>query len=310
VWCWLDDLESLDTTLWMEKVREHPRPSPFLTPMFLRPWARHFAGPLKLGLGNHGQSWLLLHRGPRFWELLGGEEVADRLDLLGSPAGLAPSLREEIRQWDAPVSFPNLAPDAWALQLIAPEDLLEEVEQSPFLPLAGSFESYLQSLTKKQRHELLRKRRRAERLASSGLRISQGLADLEVFLDLHRRSSPHKADFMHGSMEAFFRSLALSLDQQGMLWLVTLWDGSVPLASLFHIRFAGVVHLYNSGYAPEAAALAPGVVLLSHCIELSCASGFCEYDFLRGTERYKYDLGGRDRAVFRLRLGAACDTCC
>ncbi|MBK5094775.1 MAG: GNAT family N-acetyltransferase, partial [Deltaproteobacteria bacterium] len=35
------------------------------------------------------------------------------------------------------------------------------------------------------------------------------------------------------------------------------------------------------------------------CIEDAIGDGFREYDFLRGRERYKYDLGGRDRIVYR-----------
>jgi CelD/BcsL family acetyltransferase involved in cellulose biosynthesis len=30
--------------------------------------------------------------------------------------------------------------------------------------------------------------------------------------------------------------------------------------------------------------------------------GAREYDFLRGTERYKYDLGGVDRVVYRVTV--------
>ena len=281
-----------------------------MTPMFLLPWAHCFAGPLRLGLWRGGEGLALFHEHPGGWELLGGEEVADRLDLLGQGAECFDSLRCEVARHGQPLKLPNLGPDAWALEARRPDDVLEVTDQAPFLPLGDSFDQYLAGLSKKQRHELLRKRRRAERLASTGLSLTEGLQDLDVFLDLHRRSSPLKADFMQGKMEVFFRSLALSLERHGMLWLVTLWDGPRALASMFHIRFAGVVHLYNSGYLPEASELSPGLVLLSHCIERAHQDGLHEYDFLRGTERYKYDLGGRDRPVFRLLWGAVCDTCC
>ncbi|MGE5663197.1 MAG: GNAT family N-acetyltransferase [Deltaproteobacteria bacterium] len=41
------------------------------------------------------------------------------------------------------------------------------------------------------------------------------------------------------------------------------------------------------------------MVLVARCIEDAIGEGMREYDFLRGRERYKYDLGGRDRIVFR-----------
>ena len=69
---------------------------------------------------------------------------------------------------------------------------------------------------------------------------------------------------------------------------------------MYQIRFAGSIHLYNSGYHPDHAALAPGLVLLGFCLKKACLDGVREFDFLRGTERYKYDLGGVDRPVYRL----------
>ncbi len=57
--------------------------------------------------------------------------------------------------------------------------------------------------------------------------------------------------------------------------------------------------LYNSGFDPQVREASPGLVLIAHCIEDAIRLGLREYDFLRGRERYKYDLGGRDRVVYR-----------
>jgi CelD/BcsL family acetyltransferase involved in cellulose biosynthesis len=73
-----------------------------------------------------------------------------------------------------------------------------------------------------------------------------------------------------------------------------------PLASMFELDFANKIHLYNSGFNPEHRDLAPGVVLLAHCIQNAIGLRRQEYDFLRGKERYKYDLGGQDRAVMKV----------
>ena len=53
---------------------------------------------------------------------------------------------------------------------------------------------------------------------------------------------------------------------------------------------------------PRFREMAPGVVLLSHCIRTAIERGDVEFDFLRGQERYKYDLGAHDRGVYRVRL--------
>ena len=93
---------------------DHPRPSPFLTCTFLQPWTKSFAGALRLGVWRE-RELILLHRAENAWELLGGQDVADRLDGLGSSPEFWSSLRQECADWDAPVRFPNLGPDAWAL---------------------------------------------------------------------------------------------------------------------------------------------------------------------------------------------------
>lgn len=276
---------------------DHPRPSPFLTCTFLQPWAKSFAGELKLGCWNQ-RELIFLHRAVTGWELLGGQDVADRLDGLGRSEGFWEALRQEAEGWDAPLSFPNLAPDAYALQHRHDEDKLEVTDQSPYVTLSGGFEGYLAGLSKKQRHELRRKMRRAERLCAHGLHVRHD-DDVETFLRLHRLSSSDKADFMAGS-EPFFRDLTQALRQADMLRLSTLYDGEIPLASMYQICFANVVHLYNSGYDPQHSALAPGLVLLGYCIKRACLDHFAEFDFLRGTERYKYDLGGVDRPVYRM----------
>lgn len=299
VWRWFDKIADVDPSFWMERVLSHPRPSPFLTPAFLQPWARCFARSLRLGIWQD-RELVLFHGESESLELLGGQEVADRLDVLGESAEFLEALREQGRAWKEPLSFPNLAQDAWVFRGRRPEDVVEVTDQSPWVSLEGGFEAYLSRLTPKQRHELQRKLRRAERLARRNLHMTRGLGDLEVFLRLHRLSSPDKAQFMQEAMEDFFRVLCASLEAAGMLWLRTLWDGPQALASLLHIRFDNRLHLYNSGFDPERAELAPGLVLMGWSLREAAREGLREYDFLRGGERYKYQLGGQDRAVYRM----------
>jgi CelD/BcsL family acetyltransferase involved in cellulose biosynthesis len=60
--------------------------------------------------------------------------------------------------------------------------------------------------------------------------------------------------------------------------------------------------LYNSGYDPEYRQQSVGLLLKAWSIRYAIENGFREYDFLRGDEAYKYDLGGRDRKLFRYVL--------
>jgi CelD/BcsL family acetyltransferase involved in cellulose biosynthesis len=122
------------------------------------------------------------------------------------------------------------------------------------------------------------------------------------FLELHRRSRAGKARFMDGRMETFFRRVTAALADRGMarLWLLEASGG--PLAGFLTVEWDGTVGLYNSGFHPDRAALAPGIVLLGHLIRDAIARGQRRFDFLRGEERYKYDFGPVPESVHRVSI--------
>jgi CelD/BcsL family acetyltransferase involved in cellulose biosynthesis len=183
-------------------------------------------------------------------------------------------------------------------------------ERCPVLALPGSWEAYLQGLSGKQRHELTRKMRRLDReLPQARITALSRPTDIDLrigdFFDLHRRSAAGKARFMDARMEAFFRRAAIALATAGAarLWFLDAPEG--PLASYMTIEWNGTVGLYNSGFRPDRAALSPGVVLLASLIQDAIARGCRRFDFLRGEERYKYDLGGVAEDVHTVTIAPA-----
>jgi CelD/BcsL family acetyltransferase involved in cellulose biosynthesis len=180
---------------------------------------------------------------------------------------------------------------------------LARLVSSPRLDLPDTFEAYVQSLTKKDRHELRRKIRRLE----TGRRVSFRFAGdaergavLDRFIALHRRSRGEKALFMNAARERFFRDAADALAAKGWLRLGALAvDGSVA-AVLYAWAYEGGLALYNAAYAPELASLSIGIVSHAYAVREAIASGLREYDLLRGDEPYKYDLGGQDRWLVRI----------
>ena len=107
---------------------------------------------------------------------------------------------------------------------------------------------------------------------------------------------------MDASMATFFREVAEGFLASGHLRLAFLSAQGVDVASVFQLRTAGALLLYNSGYDPDHRAANPGLVLIARSIGGAIDEGCPEYDFLRGMERYKYDLGGVDRVVYRLTV--------
>ncbi len=109
---------------------------------------------------------------------------------------------------------------------------------------------------------------------------------------------------MDEAMAIFFREVAEGFLAAGRLRLAFLSTQGVDVASVFQFRTDGALLLYNSGYDPAHRAANPGLVLIARSIGQAVEEGCAEYDFLRGTERYKYDLGGVDRVVYRLTVSA------
>jgi CelD/BcsL family acetyltransferase involved in cellulose biosynthesis len=305
-----------------------PRTSPFLSPRFLLPWHRALGGGCDVrvarwapGDGPDEGLLFLCRGGEGGWTFLGGELVADYLDALVAPGPAEAFWREFLERGlpalgGGPLRLPGLVEGTPTLSLLPSicrerglSCSVEEMDRAPFLSLPGSFEEYLERLDGKERHELRRKMRRAggllPGLAFRVTRTSRELSnDLPSFVELHRKSHPAKEAFMDEAMATFFREVAEGFLAIGRLRLAFLSTQGVDVASVFQFRTGDTMLLYNSGYDPAERAANPGLVLIARSIGEAVDEGCTEYDFLRGTERYKYDLGGVDRVVYRLTVFA------
>lgn len=311
---------------WTELHRLRPRPSPFLSHRFLLPWNRAFGRGCDVRIARWGsgqgpdEGLLFLGRcGEGGWSLLGGDRVADYLDALVVPGREEAFWREFLERGlpslgGGPLRLPGIvegSPTLMLLPRICREMgipcTVEEMDRAPFVALPGSFDGYLDNLGKKERHELRRKMRRAgDILPELDFRVTRTpgelAKDLPSFVGLHRRSHPAKEAFMDDGMAAFFGEVAAKFLDSGDLRLAFLSSGGTDVASAFQFHVGGAFLLYNSGYDPDHRAANPGLVLIARCIGNAIEEGATEYDFLRGTERYKYDLGGADRVVHLLTL--------
>ena len=313
---------------WEDLAGRGPRFSPFLSPRFLLPWYRALGRGCEVRVARWAsdagpdEGLLFLCRCTEGgWGFLGGEQVSDYLDALVAPGREEEFWREFLERGlpalgGGSLRLPGLVEGTPALSLLPSicRDLglscsVEEIDRAPFVSLPGSFEEYLERLPKKERHELRRKMRRAgELLPDLAYRVTRTPGelsnDLPSFVELHRKSHPAKEAFMDEAMAVFFREVAEGFLASGRLRLAFLSTRGMDVASLFQFRTDGALLLYNSGYDPGHRAANPGLVLIARSIGQAIDEGCAEYDFLRGTERYKYDLGGVDRAVYRLTVSA------
>ena len=319
-----DRLDAVGARAWDDLVAASRLRSPFLSWTWQCEWSRTFAEQRRLEIrcveddgGDLVAVLPLYESATGAMEIIGGADVSDYLDLIAVKGreeeawtALFQSRSADAVEWILH-AVPEASPTVSALPPLASASGLEVSatveERCPVLALPPSWEAYLARLSGKHRHELQRKIRRLEREAPEAhASCVAAPADIEArlgdFLALHRSSRVGKARFMDDRMEQFFRRALTAFAEQGAarLWFLdTSWG---PIAAFVTIEWDGTVGLYNSGFAPERAALSPGVVLLARVIRDSIERRCAKFDFLRGEERYKYEFEPIPEAVYQVRI--------
>lgn len=258
--------------------------------------------------------------GKRELHFVGCIEVSDYLDLIIEPgweAAVYASLLDWLHDPAAPAwdildlcNLPEESLTYHALPELAAQHGWEvgvfQEDTAPQFALPLRYETYLQErVDKKQRHEIRRKQRRAEREAQIDfIMVDQSHvleAEVDDFVALQRASRADKADFMTPAMRRFFLGVARRMLDADRLRLFFLNIDGEKAATLYAFEYGRRFWLYNSGYDPDAhAQLSPGWVLLAYAIQYAIAAGCREFDFMQGDEDYKYRFGAHDYKVMRV----------
>lgn len=310
--------ESFGLPAWEQLLRADPNRHIFSTPEWNRLWWERFGRGHQEGLVLTFQdsepvaiAALTIDRTERGRRVrfLGGDDLTDYQGPLIVSEHYRPAVAEaflkylftEFAEWDyleakgLPVPFHFSEWLVEAADRMGLEFELELHELTAVLMLPDTWEKYLIGLGKKRRHELERKTRRFEREAPGAVLRTAGdqslEADIESFIRMHKTSAGEKGEFMLPAREAFFRDVARTMQEKGMLSLDFLEVQGKALAATISFRYDGVFYLYNSAYDLELRSISPGLILVSRMIARSIEEGARRFDFLRGRERYKYDLG-------------------
>lgn len=185
---------------------------------------------------------------------------------------------------------------------------VEQEEVCPVITLSDSWDAYLKTVNKKQRHEIRRKLRRAEGGAETRWYVIDNAADLtsetlDIFIDLHQKSTPDKEDFWNEAMETFFRALVNHMANLGYLKLYFVEINGQIASTLLCFDYNDEILVYNSGYDPQLFGhLSPGNIIVSYSIQHAIELGRSRYDFLRGDEIYKFRFGAIAEPVNRVCL--------
>ncbi len=266
--------------------------------------------PLRLTVPDDGLSDL---------SIVGCRDVSDYLDLIAA-SGQEEKVYSAMLDWlgsdEAPAwdladlcNIPAASPTHSLLAEMAVArgyQVQTEVEDiCPIIPLPSTWDEYLTSLRKKQRHEIRRKIRRAETSGQINWYIVNEEHDLatevDAFIELHQKSHVDKDAFMDAQMEGFFHAAARVLHEAGWLQLALMEVNGEKAATMLNFDYQDSILVYNSGYDPQKyGRLSPGIVLLSYCIQWAIELGRANFDFLRGDEEYKLRFGAQPTEIYRL----------
>lgn len=232
--------------------------------------------------------------------VLNGQEVTDYGDIVFNHK----EAWDEIMKWFSQNGIKSLQLD-YIREDSETYGLFKEhaTEQTiaPYIMLPKTWDAYLESLERTDRKELKRKMRRLDTIThtyTSLKKVTQN--DFEEFVRLHKLSSDEKNEFMNDEMKQFFWELIISEKKDWKIDLSFLQIEGKNTSTILSFENQSVVFGYNSGYDPSFNYYSVGLLLHAFKIKEAIEKGKIVYDFMRGTERYKYDLGGKNMRLYKI----------
>lgn len=233
----------------------------------------------------------------------GGEEIADYLDAIGPE-------RAKVQAWQEAISIlaskgvkklvlrniPQNSESIHYFGTLAGATIAQE-DTTPIATLPATLEAYLDTLDKKERHEYKRKIRKFEEDFPNPIITTQNGIDVRMneLVEL-MNADKSKQEFLTPPMKQFF--LKLPQIAKDSLVQLSLSHQNITLASMVGFKHGHAFLLYNSGFLRQYAGA--GFYLKAKSMQWAIEQGFSEFNFLQGSERYKYELGGKDWHVYRI----------
>ncbi len=128
--------------------------------------------------------------------------------------------------------------------------------------------------------------------------------EIEAFLHLMSHD-PEKDAFLTDVMRSQMRASVHAAFRAGWLQLAFLEVDGEKAAGYLNFDYDNKIWVYNSGIEPRFRELSPAEC----CSATRCAgpakTDAAEFDFLRGSEDYKYKFGAENRHVMRVQVNRA-----
>lgn len=241
-------------------------------------------------------------------KVLGEQDLADYGDIVVDPTLniKQDEIWKEIKKWFTDNGYKKIQLD-YVREDSKIYDLFKEnaIEQiiAPFIILPQNWEGYLESLERTDRKELKRKLKRLNTIAYEYKTIYNIDKNLfNDFIKLHRLSNSDKNEFMSPDMEIFFKDLVNLNSQNWRPCMNFLIIENKTAAIIFTFENKEYIYGYNSGYDPLFNYYSVGLLVHALTIQRAISEKKKIYDFLRGTERYKFDLGGKPMRLYQINI--------
>ncbi len=313
-----DNLENLNS-YWRDTGRNLGWPSIFVLPPWLLAWWQIFGAGTEIYLRTVRQGGSIIGIAPLRKKgdtalFIGDIDVCDYLDFIVAPGHEADFfnmlLDDLIKNGIKQLDLQHLRPDSTTMRRLVPlatargyqvvttpEDVNVEMDLPP------TWDDYLESLSAKQRHEVRRKLRRLQEAGNVAYRHIEDresvTATMDTFFRMFVESRRDKAAFLTEPRESFFRLLTANMAEAGLLRLGVLELDGKPVAQIVCFDYNNCIYLYNSGYNPDYVSLSAGLLSKVLAIKESIEKGRRKFDFLKGSEIYKYHLGGKEVPLYR-----------
>jgi CelD/BcsL family acetyltransferase involved in cellulose biosynthesis len=290
----------------------------FTLPVWLRVWWQYFASDAELYLRSVMNNDKIIGIAPLqikegIASIIGSINVCDYQDFIISPGDerdFFNTLLNDLKQKGVKkLHLGTFRPDSTIAHHLIPISNDHEYQVDCFqtdvssdITLPSTWDEYLNLLESKQRHELKRKMRH---LHEFGDIVYKSISDrplipdtIDTFLDLFPESRRDKAEFLTSNIKNFFRSLAISLSENNRVGFGVLESAGRPLAMVMYFDYNNNIYLYNSAYVSEYKSFSVGMISKALCLQDSILKGKHKFDFLKGSEKYKFNLGGKEIPLY------------
>jgi len=248
------------------------------------------------------------------------ELFPDQVDIIAAPddarecmASVFEFLRTRYRRWDA-VELPLVTENSYLASWIRGKGdkygacargwIAASV--APYVTLQGqTFEQFVASLGDKQKRYYVRTR--AKKLKEQGIyyRSCNAGDEAECIAEVFRLHATRakqkmlKSNFAGNELVRFHQAFVRRISGKSWLWLRFLVGQDATVAGFYGFQIGGRVLFYQLGFDSAWQRWSPGMALVDEALREAFAQGCKEFNFLQGSEKYKYFWTQREYRLYR-----------